>query len=105
LRRGVDFDYGGPKDKEQHGNEQGLTSMRHNRVLRLSGVRWLDAARQSGLASARNLQTKVVARKITMSLYLYVVQMDVPPELEDDFNRIYDTQHIPEIMKVRVCSA
>jgi hypothetical protein len=35
-----------------------------------------------------------------MSLYLYVVQMDVPPELEDDFNRIYDTQHIPEIMKV-----
>jgi hypothetical protein len=35
-----------------------------------------------------------------MSEYLYVVQMDVPPELEADFNRIYDTQHIPEIMKV-----
>jgi hypothetical protein len=35
-----------------------------------------------------------------MSVYLYVVQMDVPAELEDDFNRIYDTQHIPEIMKV-----
>ena len=35
-----------------------------------------------------------------MSHYLYVVQMDVPPQLENDFNRIYDTQHIPEIMKV-----
>jgi hypothetical protein len=35
-----------------------------------------------------------------MSEYLYVVQMDVPPELEEDFNRIYETQHIPEIMKV-----
>ena len=35
-----------------------------------------------------------------MTHYLYVVQMDVPPELEDDFNRIYDTQHIPEILKV-----
>jgi hypothetical protein len=35
-----------------------------------------------------------------MSEYLYLVQMDVPPELEADFNRIYDTQHIPEISKV-----
>jgi hypothetical protein len=26
--------------------------------------------------------------------------MNVPPELEEDFNRIYETQHIPEIMKV-----
>jgi len=35
-----------------------------------------------------------------MSEYLYIVQMDVPPELEAEFNRIYDTQHIPEISKV-----
>jgi hypothetical protein len=35
-----------------------------------------------------------------MSEYLYLVQMDVPPEFEADFNRIYDKQHIPEIMKV-----
>jgi hypothetical protein len=35
-----------------------------------------------------------------MSEYLYLVQMDVPPELEADFNRIYDTQHIPAITKV-----
>lgn len=35
-----------------------------------------------------------------MSEYLYIVQMDIPPELEAEFNRIYDTQHIPEISKV-----
>ena len=35
-----------------------------------------------------------------MSEYLYVVQMDIPPEREVDFNRIYDTQHVPEILKV-----
>lgn len=35
-----------------------------------------------------------------MSEYLYLVQMDVPPALEAEFNRIYDTQHIPEILKV-----
>ena len=35
-----------------------------------------------------------------MSEYLYLVQMDVPPELEADFNRIYDEQHIPLISKV-----
>ena len=27
-------------------------------------------------------------------------RLTLPPELEADFNRIYDTQHIPEIMKV-----
>jgi hypothetical protein len=35
-----------------------------------------------------------------VSEYLYLVQMDVPPEVEADFNRIYETQHIPEITKV-----
>lgn len=35
-----------------------------------------------------------------MSDYLYIVQMDVAPELEAEFNRIYDTQHVPEISKV-----
>ena len=42
-----------------------------------------------------------------MADYIYLVQMDVPPELEDDFNRIYDTQHIPNLLKVpgvRRCS-
>ena len=39
-----------------------------------------------------------------MSLCLYVVQMGIPPELEADFNRIYDAQHISEIMKFRACS-
>ena len=34
-----------------------------------------------------------------MAEYFYMVQMDVPAALEDDFNRIYDTQHIPNILK------
>ena len=32
--------------------------------------------------------------------YLYVVQMDIPAELEAEFNRIYDTDHVPTILKV-----
>jgi hypothetical protein len=31
--------------------------------------------------------------------YIYVVQMDIPAELEDEFNRIYDTEHVPNIVK------
>lgn len=34
-----------------------------------------------------------------MADYFYLVQMDVPAALEDDFNRIYDTQHVPNILK------
>ena len=34
-----------------------------------------------------------------MADYIYLVQMDIPEELEADFNRIYDTQHIPNIVK------
>lgn len=36
----------------------------------------------------------------TRGEYIYLVQMDVPQELEDDFNRLYDTEHIPLISKV-----
>ncbi len=35
-----------------------------------------------------------------MADYVYHVQMDVPTELEGDFHRIYDTQHIPNILAV-----
>ena len=35
-----------------------------------------------------------------MADYIYIAQMDISPELEDDFNRIYDTQHVPEILTV-----
>ena len=35
-----------------------------------------------------------------MAGYIYVVQMDIPNELEEEFNRIYDTQHVPNIIKV-----
>ena len=39
--------------------------------------------------------------------FIYMVQMDIPAEHEADFNRIYDTEHVPEIMQVpgvRGCS-
>jgi hypothetical protein len=32
--------------------------------------------------------------------HIYVVQMDIPTELEAEFNRIYDTDHVPTILKV-----
>ena len=35
-----------------------------------------------------------------MADYVYHVQMDVPTELEGDFHRIYDTQHIPNLLAV-----
>ncbi len=35
-----------------------------------------------------------------MAGYIYLVQMDIPNELEEEFNRIYDTQHVPNIIKV-----
>ena len=34
-----------------------------------------------------------------MADYIYLVQMDITAELEDDFNRIYDTQHVPNILQ------
>ncbi len=33
-----------------------------------------------------------------MADYIYLVQMDIPAEMEDEFNRIYDTQHVPNII-------
>lgn len=42
-----------------------------------------------------------------MGDYIYLVQMDIPAELEGEFNRIYDTQHVPNICKapgVRGCA-
>ena len=35
-----------------------------------------------------------------MADYIYLVQMDIPAEMEDEFNRVYDTQHVPYIAKV-----
>ena len=38
-----------------------------------------------------------------MSEYLWVVQMDIPPELEAQANAIYDNDHIPAIAAVKGC--
>ena len=34
-----------------------------------------------------------------MGDYIYLVQLDIPAEMEEEFNRIYDTQHVPNIVK------
>jgi hypothetical protein len=34
-----------------------------------------------------------------MADYIYVVQMDIPAGMEDEFNRVYDTEHVPNIVK------
>jgi hypothetical protein len=31
---------------------------------------------------------------------MWLVQLDIPEELEDEFNRIYDTEHVPYISAV-----
>ena len=35
-----------------------------------------------------------------MTQYIYLVQMDIPEELDGYFNRIYNSQHAPNIRKV-----
>ncbi len=37
--------------------------------------------------------------------YIYIVQMDIPAEHEAEFNRIYDEEHVPTILKVPGCTA
>ena len=32
--------------------------------------------------------------------YLFIVSMDVEPEFEDLFNKVYDMEHVPNICKV-----
>lgn len=35
-----------------------------------------------------------------MSDYVYAVQISVPPEIETRFNELYDSEHIPAILRV-----
>ncbi len=35
-----------------------------------------------------------------MADFVFLAQMDIPTELEGEFNRIYDEQHVPEISTV-----
>lgn len=32
--------------------------------------------------------------------YIYLVQMNIPAEWEAEFNRVYDTEHVPMLSKV-----
>ena len=35
-----------------------------------------------------------------MADYIYFVQLEIPQELEEDFNRIYDAEHVPNLLTV-----
>ena len=35
-----------------------------------------------------------------MADYILVVELDIPNELEDDFNRAYDEEHVPNLLNV-----
>ena len=35
-----------------------------------------------------------------MANYILLVQLDIPAEYEDDFNRLYDNEHIPNLLQV-----
>lgn len=35
-----------------------------------------------------------------MSNHIYIALIDVPGDIEDDFNRIYDEKHVPDLLKV-----
>ena len=32
--------------------------------------------------------------------FIYMVQMDIPAEHEAEFNRVYDEQHVPDLLSV-----
>lgn len=35
-----------------------------------------------------------------MSAYIYIAMIDIPADIEGEFNRIYDEKHIPDLLKV-----
>lgn len=35
-----------------------------------------------------------------MSEYLFVVQLDVPTNQEEEFNRLYDEEHVPNLLSI-----
>ena len=35
--------------------------------------------------------------------YIYLVQIDVPPHLDAEVNRVYDSEHIPHLLEVPGC--
>ena len=35
-----------------------------------------------------------------MAGYLFVVQLDVPSDVEEEFNRLYDEEHVPTLLTI-----
>src|SRR3954466_8003445 len=43
------------------------------------------------------------ARQEKAMSYIYTVQINIPSELEAEFNRLYDTEHLPSLSSVPGC--
>ena len=35
-----------------------------------------------------------------MADYIYIIQLDIPSDKEDEFNRLYDAEHVPNLLTV-----
>jgi len=58
------------------------------------------AAQRASDAKLGKQVSTTAATKAIRGDYIFLVQMDIPKQLEDEFNRLYDTEHIPLISKV-----
>jgi hypothetical protein len=39
-----------------------------------------------------------------MSNYILIVQIDVPEEHDAEFNKLYDSEHVPSLLSFGACS-
>jgi hypothetical protein len=56
---------------------------------------------QVGALGIQEDKAKLEAQMTINSKYIFVVSMDVDPDKEALFNEVYDTEHIPNLLKVR----
>jgi hypothetical protein len=92
-------DYGTTCGRAAH-RQYPLLSKTYIREASFKGDRLLSF---EGFLSAKrtvNMDNRSLEGARTVSEYMLVVEMDIPLELESEFNRIYDEDHIPKIMKV-----
>jgi hypothetical protein len=82
FRRGVD---------KHPGSSDPITVCGARSIRRRDGFR--RARRWARLRASGSRRTPAMS-------YVYVVQMDIPAQHEADFNRIYDTEHVPMLSKV-----
>src|SRR5215472_11628492 len=70
------------------------------RLASLARVRHPRGKRDCAAAPAVPAFAEGDPKEQTAMSYIYIVQMDIPAQYEADFNRIYDTEHVPMLSKV-----